>query len=93
MSFIEAGMSFNEKTCPWLKSWFFVPELNKNKMKTRIIMLSLLMIFFLQGCLVKSLHPYFTERISYLKKNLQATGLIKIPQNGRSAAHADNSAI
>ena len=39
-------------------------------MKTRIILLSLLLIFFLQGCLVKSLHPFFTEQDILFKKEL-----------------------
>ena len=39
-------------------------------MKTRIILLLFLAIFLLQGCLVKSLHPFFTERDIIFKKEL-----------------------
>ena len=39
-------------------------------MKTRIILLMLLLIFFLQGCLVKSLHPFYTENDIIFNKEL-----------------------
>ncbi len=39
-------------------------------MKTRIVLLSLLLIFLLQGCLVKSLHPFFTDKDLIFKKEL-----------------------
>ena len=39
-------------------------------MKTRIILLSVLLIFLLQGCLVKSLHPFYTDNDLIFKKEL-----------------------
>jgi len=39
-------------------------------MKTRIILSVLLVAFFLQGCLVKSLHPFYTYRDIIYKKEL-----------------------
>jgi hypothetical protein len=41
-----------------------------NPMKTRIILLLCLAIFILQGCLVKSLHPFYTEKDIIYKKEL-----------------------
>jgi hypothetical protein len=39
-------------------------------MKTRIILLSLLLVFFMQGCFVKSLHPFYTDNNLIFKKEL-----------------------
>ena len=39
-------------------------------MKTRIILSILLMIIFLQGCLVKSLHPFYAGQDTIFKKEL-----------------------
>lgn len=42
-------------------------------MKTRIISAILLTVIFLQGCLVKSLHPFYTEQDIVFKKELTGT--------------------
>jgi len=46
--------------------------INRNylRMKTRIVLLPFLLIFFLQGCLVKSLHPFYTDKDILFKKEL-----------------------
>jgi len=49
---------------------FFVREIKSANMKTRIILLLSLVILLLQGCLVKSLHPFFTEKNTIFKKEL-----------------------
>ena len=70
-SFIEEEVLFDEKTCPGLIIMISLyPKLKTSNMKTRIILLSLLMIFILQGCLVKSLHPFYTENDIIFKKEL-----------------------
>jgi hypothetical protein len=64
-------MSFDEKTCPGLIIMISLyPKSKTSKMKTRIILLSLLLIFILQGCLVKSLHPFYTENDTIFNKEL-----------------------
>ena len=71
LPFIEAGMLLDEKTCtrPIIVIPLY-PEPKTGIMKTRTILLSILLIFFLQGCFVKSLHPFYTDDDIIFKKEL-----------------------